>query len=169
MEEFMTIAANNGKSCKMIKCYDSNFGAYVDDDDEHMFRIEYDFDFLFDTVKPFEYDFRNRCNMAKGFADVTIVLLHELGHIMTDSEIIFDRNETENNLDEIIDNAFENIEELNITENKKNKIYRLITNYYYQRMPDEWAATEWAIQWLNDKQNRKIAKEFEKKFFSCWG
>ena len=42
-----------------------------------------------------------------------------------------------------------------------------LNNAYFQ-MPDETAATEWAIKWLSNPENRKIAKAFEKKFFACF-
>lgn len=38
--------------------------------------------------------------------------------------------------------------------------------YYF--LPDERAATEWAIEWLKNSENRKIAKKFEKEFFECF-
>ena len=41
-------------------------------------------------------------------------------------------------------------------------------NYAYFTLPDETAATEWAINWLSDAENRKKAKAFEKKFFACF-
>ena len=37
--------------------------------------------------KCFRKDFVNRCTIAKGFSDVTISLLHEIGHIMTESNL----------------------------------------------------------------------------------
>jgi len=39
-------------------------------------------------------------------------------------------------------------------------------NALYFDLPDEKAATEWAIKWL--AENAAIAKEFEKEFVKCW-
>ena len=41
-------------------------------------------------------------------------------------------------------------------------------NFEYFKLPDEKAATDWAIEWLSHPENRRKAKEFEKKFFACF-
>ena len=33
-------------------------------------------------------------------------------------------------------------------------------------LPSEVAATDWAIEWLQNPENRKVAKAFEKEFFN---
>lgn len=101
--------------------------------------------------KYFRRDFTKRCPLAKGFADVTISILHEIGHRMTEDLIPadFDRSTQE------IDNLFEAEDEEDFH------------NLYF-KMPDETLATNWAIEWLQNPENRKKAKAFEKKFFACF-
>ena len=41
-------------------------------------------------------------------------------------------------------------------------------NEKYLHVPTEWVATQWAINWLADAENRKIAREFERKFWACF-
>ena len=50
------------------------------------------------------------------------------------------------------------------THNLKNCDYE--ANKLYQQLPDELAATTWALDWLADAEHRKLAKAFEKKFFA---
>jgi O-antigen/teichoic acid export membrane protein len=38
----------------------------------------------------------------------------------------------------------------------------------YFLLPDEMSATDWAVEWLQDAEHRRIAKAFEKKFFACF-
>jgi hypothetical protein len=98
----------------------------------------------------FRDNFTERCPIGKGFANVTLALLHELGHFETYNDIPqnFDREETIKDL------------------RKNYPIHE--HNYVYFSMPDEALATEWAINWLEDADNRKIAKAFEKKYFECF-
>ena len=42
-------------------------------------------------------------------------------------------------------------------------------NYFYFSLPDKWLATQWMITWLQNKNNRKLAKDFKKKFFLMLG
>ena len=101
--------------------------------------------------KLFRKDFVSKCAMAKGFSDVTISLLHEVGHKMTDKDIPTDyRRSTA--LREISENC--------------SDPYEVCARYF--SLIDESLATNWAINWLSDPENRKIAKDFEKKFFSCF-
>lgn len=92
--------------------------------------------------------FYSLSSYAKEFSLETISILHELGHIVTDSKLPlnYDRDKA---LDDITEKA-KNEEELN----------RL-----YFRMTDEKMATLWAVKWLTVKKNRELAHKFEKEFF----
>lgn len=137
-----------------------HFSTYVCDpiwkDLEEFFTIFYNVDDLYGyTMKEFRKDFVSRCSMARGFANVTLTLLHELGHQETNVGVwsIQDRNTTEAKLAE----RFE-----------KGEIDRHQLQVEYFRFPDETLATNWAIEWLKDAEHRKIAKKFEKEFFKCF-
>ena len=90
--------------------------------------------------KLFRDNFVSNCPLARGFSNITLTLLHECGHWMTRSN-------------------------LNIIEYDKmrDKAY---TMQMYMAIPWEMLATQWAICWLYDPCNRKVAKEFEKKYFN---
>ena len=90
--------------------------------------------------------------MLKEFEDITISLLHELGHLETNDEI---RKEFPMWLRELAEIGLNGK-----YDSDKEK------NYVYFTLPDEKAATEWAIDWLT--KNAAVAKEFEKEFLKCW-
>lgn len=93
-----------------------------------------------DTDKAFRANFVSRCPLARGFADVTISILHECGHFATRDNFngdVYEKQTAEAGSD--MDN--------------------------YMAIPYEMLATCWAICWLMDPDNRKQAKEFERKFF----
>lgn len=120
------------------------------DEDEEIFEIGYNIDELFGKGHTqFRRHFEAICPMAKGFADVTISLLHELGHFSTEQKIKDYDRQTE-------------------LEFLRKYIPKELINYAYFMLPDEMAATLWAVEWLKDAENRKLAKAFEKKFFSCF-
>jgi hypothetical protein len=98
--------------------------------------------------KCFRADFISRCPIAQGFSDVTLSLLHEVGHTMTKALVPPMKDE--------IDRYNEAVEK---TDDMKevNKLYFALT--------DERMATDWAIEWLQNSDNRKMAKEFENEFF----
>lgn len=98
----------------------------------------------------FRKDFVKRCPMARGFSDVTLSLLHEIGHTMTKDALPkgYNREKECAKVDEI-----------------KEKFAH---TFAYFRMTDEVMATDWAIAWLADAENRKTAKQFEKKFWACF-
>ena len=100
----------------------------------------------------FAVDFYKRCPMGRGFANVTLVLLHELGHICTDDNV--------SEWDAL--KRIERREEIHQQYHTRREI-----NFAYFQMPDEMAATNWAIEWLQDPEPRRMAKAFEKKFFAC--
>ena len=74
---------------------------------------------------------------ARGFADVTLSILHEIGHHFHREEYIFC------DFDE----------------------YERAQGVDHFKLHCEIVATEWAIEWLKDSQNRKVAKAFEKEYF----
>ena len=85
--------------------------------------------------KMFRADFIKRCPMAQGFANVTLSILHEVGHHFNREVVIC--------ADKLVgDNMEENL-----------------------TLPHEVIATDWAINWLQNKENRKTVKKFEKNFF----
>lgn len=90
--------------------------------------------------KLFRKDFVARCPLARGFSNPTLSMLHEIGHFYT-SEAWLEQDQ------ELYANA--------------------CGNEHFQ-MYCEIVATNWAIEWLQDADNRKLAKAFERKFFGRW-
>lgn len=87
--------------------------------------------------KLFRLDFIARCPLARGFANVTLSILHEIGHHFNrESYITTDAEE-----------------------------YDASVGYWHFMLPCEMDATDWAIEWLQDPENRKVAKQFERNFF----
>ena len=78
-----------------------------------------------------------------------IILLHELGHFTAQQK-------------------FEGYDRGKALAELREKFPPAIINFEYFKLPDEKAATGWAINWLSDPEHRKIAKAFEKKFFACF-
>lgn len=93
---------------------------------------------------------------ARGFSSVTLCLLHEVGHYQTVKQF-FRENPRYNRGEKIL----EIICFARLQDNPHEEANRL-----YQQLPDEKAATEWALDWLADAEHRKIAKAFERKFFA---
>lgn len=138
---------------KLIK--DNSFKARMSTIEEETVEIHYDKNFDFSDIgsKCFRKNLIKRFPSGQGFASITLALLHELGHFETD--YAFDEeydNEKEIKLWEILMEAE--------TEEEEQEMYFAL--------PDETMATDWAINWLSDSENRKIAKAFEKKFFACF-
>lgn len=126
------------------------FAVCILEKDDPEFHFFYNLDELYSKgSKQFAQDFFARCPMGRGFASVTIAILHEIGHM----------------------NAQQNFEGYNrieaIKELEKN-FPRETINFEYFKLPDEKAATDWAIEWLSHPENRRKAKDFEKKFFACF-
>lgn len=104
----------------------------------------------------FVEDFILRCPIASEFAHITLSLLHELGHHVTYKE------ERDNyDRDFIISFIGGLAKEEGIPVEQFNR-------EIYFRLPDEMDATNWAISWLQNEENRKIAKAFEERFFACF-
>ena len=91
-------------------------------------------------------DMEKRASYMRGFARVTKNLLHEIGHVAT---------------------AIDVWERYGLA-NVQRKHMQCRGNAEYVTLPDEYAATQWAIDWLADTNNRKKAKAFEKEFFKCF-
>ena len=87
--------------------------------------------------KTFRANFVSRCPMARGFSNVTISILHEIGHYYTQEYITLEYYAE-------VDNTF---------------------GEAYYDIEGERVATDWAIQWLQDSDHRKMAKRFEKEYF----
>lgn len=87
----------------------------------------------------FRNDFVNRCPRARGFSSATLSILHECGHWATKE--IFDVHDY------------------------YAQLYHCTSQEDYMKISYEYMATEWAIDWLENKDNRKLAKRFEKDFF----
>lgn len=85
--------------------------------------------------KMFRADFVKRCPIARGFANVTLSILHEIGHHFNREAVIFAEKTEGDTMEE------------------------------HLALPSERVATDWAIAWLQDKEHRKIAKAFERAYF----
>ena len=144
-----TFADNCGNSSYIIKKGDS-FQVFIPDNDEelifNLFLMNYNFN-EFDELTPFRRCWVKEYPMIKGFATITLTLLHEVGHIETMYDVNYSNEQRDSDIKEILE-----------TED--------YDKYFF--LPDERAATEWAINWLSNSENRKIAKSFEKEFFKCF-
>ena len=119
LEGFNRGIVNEHKAfCKVIKSISADHGFYamLGDLGEAEFRIAYSIEDLSGRGhQQFTSNFRSRCPLAKGFADITLCLLHELGHFETFEEIEgYDRVEAIKELEktyprEIINFAYFNI------------------------------------------------------------
>ena len=118
--------------------------------DDPEFHFFYNLDELYSRGhKQFAQDFFARCPMSRGFASITITILHEIGHMNAQQD-------------------FEGYNRIEAIRELKNNFPRETINFEYFKLPDEKAATDWAIEWLSHPENRRKAKEFEKKFFACF-
>lgn len=88
-----------------------------------------------------------RASYMKGFSQVTKVLLHEFGHQMT------------------LNNVYKTISSEELTDLYIEAKGR---QENYVKIPAEWVATQWGIDWLADSEHRKIARTFEKRFWACF-
>lgn len=154
MEEFATKAAGlENKKCNMQPILNRNFAADVIgySKSDKFFTIFFNFNtFACRANKMFNNYIYVRYPSARGFASITLTILHEIGHFHT----FWD------------DYGYYNREKE--LEMLKAHIKGDILNYTYFNLPDERAATDWAIRWLQDPEHRKMAKAFEKEFFKCF-
>lgn len=107
-----------------------------------------------DGAKLFRDYWTQKEPMLKEFSNIVLTLLHELGHLETTDEI---RKTFTYKMRQL---AWECIDLQDYSKEEKE--------CQYFAMPDETAATEWGINWLKKAENKKIAKEFEKKFSTCF-
>lgn len=107
--------------------------------------------FTFNSLgdKMFRADFVRRCPMAKNYADVTLTILHEIGHNAT--KIAFLKGYKR------YAKAQKNLQKSLLTPEERNR--------RYFRLKGERIATDWAINWLQSTEHQAIAKKFENKFF----
>lgn len=109
--------------------------------DEIRMKIPTNFNYKPDAVDiEFRKDFIARYSPARGFSNVTLAILHEIGHAKTK----WDGG-----------NMFEEVKQRNRVKNMKE----------YMMLESERRATDWAIQWLYSAEHRRLAKQFEKEFF----
>ena len=141
--------------CVMVHQQEPTFCVYAADIGKSMMRIGYSLENLWrKTPHYFTNNFRSRCTMSHGFADVTLCLLHELGHLSSQQKFKgYDRRQEMSKIQ---------------TQLWLKEITLAQANEIYFQFPDENAATMWAIEWLSNAENRKIAKAFEKRFFACF-
>lgn len=129
---------------------EKGFAVCTIEKDEPEFHFFYNLDELYSKgSKQFAQDFFARCPMGRGFASVTITILHEIGHMNAQQK-------------------FEGYNRIEAIRELEKNFPRETINFEYFKLPDEKAATDWAIEWLSHPENRKKAKEFEKKFFACF-
>ena len=88
--------------------------------------------------KMFRKNFISRYPTAQGFANITLAILHELGHWVTRNSV--------NWLEYAI-------------------LASQVSSEEYFDLEAERIATDWAIEWLSQSQNRKLAKSFEVQYF----
>lgn len=102
-------------------------------------RVPTNLDYELDELDiMFRENFISRCPLAADFADVTLTILHEVGHHFHREEYIF----------------------MNL------KKYEAAKGLDHFNLECEVVATNWAIDWLQDPEHRKIAKQFEHDYFS---
>lgn len=129
---------------------EKGFAVWPVEKDEPEFHFFYNLDELYSKgSKQFAQDFFARCPMGRGFASVTITILHEIGHMNAQQK-------------------FEGYNRIEAIRELEKNFPRETINFEYFKLPDEKAATDWAIEWLSHPENRRKAKEFEKKFFACF-
>lgn len=130
------------------------FQTFPYDTEVEYITIEYNFNELRrgnDGMARFNKNFFHLYPAARGFSSLTISLLHELGH----HETLFD-----------LPDSWDRVKE----EQKLSKYFNNFDKMYqaYFSMKDEKLATQWAIDWLSQTENRKRAKRFEREFFKAW-
>lgn len=121
----------------VIICRERDVWSMCMADNKPRLILPVDIDAIDNDDRIFRNDFIRRCPLARGFAHVTLSILHEIGHHFNREIYIFS---------DIVENEDETTEE-------------------HIKLPYEIVATDWAINWLQNPTNRKIAKQFEKEYF----
>lgn len=159
MRDFINVAHgltygedNRNVDCSLRKISKVNFCSYFDPSAPNTFYIGYNFNLLEDkSIRIIYKDFIRRFPSGRGFATITLILLHEIGHTYYPRSSFKGYNKTKA------------IDEIYLTASTQEEATTL-----YMNLPDEYAATGWAIDWLKDPEHRKIAKKFEKQFYECY-
>ena len=127
--------------------------------DYPLVEIGYNLDQLYEgTITSFRKHWMKKYPMIKGFSNATLAILHELGHWeMHDETCQYCTWEDRVNM---MEEVGEKMKQGEFGVNEANELY---FDFF-----DEAVATEWAMMWLSEPENRKIAKAFEKKFFACF-
>ena len=118
-------------------------------------EIEYNLDQVWDEgADLFRRFWTAKVPMLQEFSNITLTLLHELGHLETNDEVraVFtfkDRHVTWEAIDLLFDNDTEK-------------------NFRYFEIPDEASATQWGIDWLADAEHQRVVKIFEQNFMACF-
>lgn len=154
IEEFMERLHNaeevEASSQVKMTYREKGFAVWPMEKDEPEFHFFYNLDELYSKgSRQFAQDFFSRCPTGRGFASVTITILHEIGHMNAQQK-------------------FEGYNRIEAIRELEKNFPRETINFEYFKLPDEKAATDWAIEWLSHPENRRKAKEFEKKFFACF-
>ena len=135
IRQFANFLANEHVTIANDRCDKGNWAMDIDNPTPRL-KIPKDLTYRDDADKEFRKDFVTRCPIATGFSDITLTILHEFGHW-------YNRN------------VMDIVVYADMVENDEN----------YFSNPYEVLATQWAICWLLCPANRKIAKDFEKKYF----
>ena len=122
---------------------------------EIILKIEYNLEQVWDNgIELFRKFWEERAPILQEFSNITLTLLHELGHLETNDEVraVFtfkDRHITWETINLLFDNDTEK-------------------NFRYFEMLDEASATQWGIDWLADSEHQRITKIFEQNFMACF-
>ena len=136
---------------------DEGFGIHADEDFE--VNMQYNYPSISNNLlctKAFNHFVYDNWKYTRGFAGITLTILHEMGHWATYPLLSKGYNRAEALADMYLECE------------KKNFSGYELQMYYMTHFEDERRATEWGMNWLADAQNRKTAKAFEKAFFKCW-
>lgn len=156
MEEFLNeiLSAKDIERYAAVRKGKDGFKTFPYDNDTPIIVIEYDFRNMAcndKAAKFFMEYFYSLAPYTKGFSEVTISLLHELGHNLTAHKL---------------PKSYDKGAEMAKIFNEKDSLGVWCWKYF--QMKDEKLATNWAVKWLSKEENRKMAKKFEKKFFKAW-
>lgn len=128
--------------------FDDNEGSYFDDEEE---AINIDLHDL-QNDKGFFRHLRtaHKCEWWKNYSPLLWTILHEVGHYYTLND--FD-------MDDEMDERFA----LSMVSDDALDMPEVQDRYF--NLPTEWAATEWAIQFIKD--NPEYCKEFDSDYYFC--
>lgn len=134
-------------------------GFSIEADEEFEIIMTYSYEGIANNLmctQAFNRFVHNKWNYTRGFAGITLTILHEMGHWATYPTLSKKFNRAEALVDMYIEC------------DKRNFSWYELQMYYMTHFEDERKATKWGMNWLADAEHRKIAKAFEKAFFKCW-